>query len=235
MNYEIYCGPRRCVRPLAPGEMPPLGAHLIRPWLGYTHHGIYVGDGKVVHYGALMYNLIRKPVEEVTLATFAEGRPVYRRARIAKRASTLRRSFAARVRGSERNATACSATTASTSSNGACTTNIAASRWKRRWNFRAGSASGSWWRCCDSRRRNGVRRSRAGARSQHRRGVDVMIWPRLRRGVRRSGGARARRRMSSNRCWVVVGHQLRRSVRPMGRTTSPAGWGSATSNPACIS
>jgi len=77
MNYEIYCGPRRCVRPLAPGESPPLGAHLIREWLGYSHHGIYVGDGKVVHYGALKYNLFRKPVEEVTLATFAEGRPVF--------------------------------------------------------------------------------------------------------------------------------------------------------------
>jgi hypothetical protein len=45
--------------------------------MGYTHHGIYVGDGNVVHYGALMYDLIRKPVEEVSLAAFAEGRPVY--------------------------------------------------------------------------------------------------------------------------------------------------------------
>jgi hypothetical protein len=45
--------------------------------MGYTHHGIHVGEGKVVHYGALMYDVIRKPVEEVTLAAFAEGRPVY--------------------------------------------------------------------------------------------------------------------------------------------------------------
>ena len=77
MNYEIYCGPRRCVRPLAPGETPPLGSHLVTPWHGYTHHGIYVGDGNVVHYGALMYDLIRKPVEEVSMAAFAEGRPVF--------------------------------------------------------------------------------------------------------------------------------------------------------------
>jgi len=47
------------------------------PWLGYTHHGIHVGDGKVVHYGALMFNVIRRPVEEVSLAAFAEGRPVF--------------------------------------------------------------------------------------------------------------------------------------------------------------
>ena len=77
MNYEKYCGPLRSVRMLDPGEDPPLGAHLITPFLGYTHHGIFVGDGKVVHYGALLYDIIRKPVEEVTLAAFAEGRAVY--------------------------------------------------------------------------------------------------------------------------------------------------------------
>ena len=77
MNYSKYCGPSRCVRALEPGESPRLGAHLITPFLGYTHHGIYVGDGKVVHYGALMYDIIRKPVEEVTLEVFAEGRPLY--------------------------------------------------------------------------------------------------------------------------------------------------------------
>jgi len=47
------------------------------PWLGYTHHGIYAGEGKVIHYGALLYSMIRRPVEEVSLATFAEGRPVF--------------------------------------------------------------------------------------------------------------------------------------------------------------
>jgi hypothetical protein len=47
------------------------------PWLGFAHHGIYVGEGKVIHYGALVYDIIRKPVEEVTLAQFAGGRPVF--------------------------------------------------------------------------------------------------------------------------------------------------------------
>jgi hypothetical protein len=45
--------------------------------MGYAHHGIYVGDGNVVHYGALMYDIIRKPVEEVPLSSFAAGRPVF--------------------------------------------------------------------------------------------------------------------------------------------------------------
>jgi hypothetical protein len=77
MNYVKYCGSSRSVRALNPDEAPPPGAHLITPWLGYTHHGIYAGDGMVVHYGALMYDIIRKPVEEVPLAAFAQGRLIY--------------------------------------------------------------------------------------------------------------------------------------------------------------
>lgn len=54
-----------------------MGAHLITPWLGFAHHGLYVGEGRVIHYGALVYDIIRKPVEEVPLANFAGGRPIY--------------------------------------------------------------------------------------------------------------------------------------------------------------
>jgi hypothetical protein len=59
------------------GECPNIGAHLITPWFGFAHHGIYVGEGKVIHYGALVYDLIRRPVEEVSIEQFAGGRPVY--------------------------------------------------------------------------------------------------------------------------------------------------------------
>lgn len=69
--------PARPFRRLRPLETPLPGAHLITPWLGFAHHGLYVGEGKVIHYGALVYDLIRKPVEEVTLERFAGGRPVY--------------------------------------------------------------------------------------------------------------------------------------------------------------
>ena len=69
--------PARPFRRLRPLEAPAIGAHLITPWLGFAHHGIYVGEGKVIHYGALVYDIIRKPVEEVTLAEFAGGRPVF--------------------------------------------------------------------------------------------------------------------------------------------------------------
>jgi Lecithin retinol acyltransferase len=55
----------------------PIGAHIVTPRRGYLHHGIYVGDGKVVHYAGLCYGLHRGPVEEVTLARFGSGRPVW--------------------------------------------------------------------------------------------------------------------------------------------------------------
>jgi hypothetical protein len=58
-------------------DVPNIGAHLITPWMGFAHHGIYVGEGKVIHYGALVYDLIRRPVEEVTLEAFAGRRPVF--------------------------------------------------------------------------------------------------------------------------------------------------------------
>jgi hypothetical protein len=76
-NYLRVCTERRRVRPLGRGEQPVAGAHLMVPWLGFTHHGVHVGAGRVVHYGALMYDIIRKPVEEVSLDAFADGRPVY--------------------------------------------------------------------------------------------------------------------------------------------------------------
>ena len=67
----------RRLLPLSTDATPCLGAHLVTPWFGFAHHGIYVGDGRVVQYGALMFNLIRRPVEEVSLERFSKGRVVY--------------------------------------------------------------------------------------------------------------------------------------------------------------
>lgn len=69
--------PARPFRRLRLFDVPNIGAHLITPWMGFAHHGIYVGGGNVIHYGALVYDLIRRPVEEVSLEAFACGRPVY--------------------------------------------------------------------------------------------------------------------------------------------------------------
>ena len=49
------------------------GTHLMVYRRGYTHHGIYLGGGRVVHYaGRIKYP--RGLVEETSLAEFAEGR-----------------------------------------------------------------------------------------------------------------------------------------------------------------
>ena len=80
-------------RRLLEDEEPLPGAHIISPRRGYLHHGIYVGDGRVVHY-ALAYGLYHAPVEEVSLAQFARGRgvwarwrpPAFERAEIVRRA-----------------------------------------------------------------------------------------------------------------------------------------------------
>jgi Lecithin retinol acyltransferase len=72
-----YRGLRRCDRPLDPEHEPPLGAHMVTPRRGYTHHGIYVGGGRVVQYGGLSWGLRRDPVEEVPLSQFSHGRPVW--------------------------------------------------------------------------------------------------------------------------------------------------------------
>jgi hypothetical protein len=69
-------------RPLTHDEAPAPGSHLVTPRLGFVHHGIYVGDGKVVHYGsAFGHHLLGGPVEEVSLASFALGRAVWVRSR----------------------------------------------------------------------------------------------------------------------------------------------------------
>ena len=55
---------------------PPIGAHIVTRRHGYTHHGIYAGVGRVVHYAGLSRGLRRGPVEEISLARFAAGHRV---------------------------------------------------------------------------------------------------------------------------------------------------------------
>lgn len=47
-------------------EVPEIGDHLWVWRLGYTHHGLYIGDGKVIHY-------LKERVKEDTLENFARG------------------------------------------------------------------------------------------------------------------------------------------------------------------
>jgi hypothetical protein len=61
-----------CDWPLGTGEEPPIASHLVTPRAFYTHHGIYVGNGRVIHYSGLAYGLRRGPVEEISLERFSQ-------------------------------------------------------------------------------------------------------------------------------------------------------------------
>src|SRR5262245_38812414 len=94
MNWRARHDGRPIERVLAPGEEPPLAAHLTSPRGIYRHHGIYVGGGRVIHYAGLARGLRRGPVEEVSLEQFAHGRQVCVRADRATfdRAEVVRRA-----------------------------------------------------------------------------------------------------------------------------------------------
>jgi hypothetical protein len=51
----------------------PIGAHLVTPRKWYEHHGVYVGNGRVVHYSGFCHGYHAGPVEEVSLADFERG------------------------------------------------------------------------------------------------------------------------------------------------------------------
>jgi lecithin:retinol acyltransferase len=56
---------------------PSPGAHLTTSRGGYTHHGVYVGNGRVVHYAGFSRLWHSGPVEEVSLCQFADGCSVH--------------------------------------------------------------------------------------------------------------------------------------------------------------
>jgi HRAS-like suppressor 3 len=53
-----------------------LGAHLTAPRRTCVHHGVYVGNGRVIHNKWLVFNFTHCGVCEVSLAEFSLGRPI---------------------------------------------------------------------------------------------------------------------------------------------------------------
>ena len=51
----------------------PVGAHLVAERDGYEHHGIYVGNGQVIHYAGFSRRQRRGPVERISIGCFACG------------------------------------------------------------------------------------------------------------------------------------------------------------------
>lgn len=62
---------------LVAGQEPPVASHIITLRSGYLHHGIYVGGSQVVHYSGFAHRLRRGPVEEISLARFGRGGPIW--------------------------------------------------------------------------------------------------------------------------------------------------------------
>lgn len=54
----------------------PLGAHLIVKHFGYTHHGIYAGRGRVIHYSGFAHLFKKHPIEITPIENFSHGRKI---------------------------------------------------------------------------------------------------------------------------------------------------------------
>lgn len=53
----------------------PLGSHIYSPRIGglYNHHGIYVGNGKVIQYSGFSKGFCSGPVNEISIESFLDG------------------------------------------------------------------------------------------------------------------------------------------------------------------
>lgn len=63
------------LEPHMPPHSLPIGAHLTTPRFGYVHHGLYAGNGRVIHSAGFKTYFRRGSIEEVSLEEFVEGRP----------------------------------------------------------------------------------------------------------------------------------------------------------------
>lgn len=54
----------------------PLGAHLVVKHFGYTHHGIYAGKGRVIHYSGFAHLFKKHPIEITSIDRFSHGKRI---------------------------------------------------------------------------------------------------------------------------------------------------------------
>ncbi|WP_312524951.1 lecithin retinol acyltransferase family protein [Comamonas sp.] len=50
------------------------GDHLVSPRTGYTHHGLYIGERKVIHYGGLADGFTKEGICITSLRKFEAGK-----------------------------------------------------------------------------------------------------------------------------------------------------------------
>ncbi|MBJ9372539.1 MULTISPECIES: lecithin retinol acyltransferase family protein [Acinetobacter] len=54
-----------------------IGAHLIVKHFGYSHHGIYAGRGRVIHYSGFAHFFKKRPIEMTSLEKFSHGKTIH--------------------------------------------------------------------------------------------------------------------------------------------------------------
>lgn len=54
----------------------PLGTHLIVKHFGYSHHGIYAGRGRVIHYSGFAHLFKKHPIEMTSIENFSHGKKI---------------------------------------------------------------------------------------------------------------------------------------------------------------
>ncbi|MDO5543768.1 MAG: lecithin retinol acyltransferase family protein [Acinetobacter sp.] len=54
----------------------PLGTHLIVKHFGYSHHGIYAGRGRVIHYSGFAHLFKKHPIEMTSIEKFSHGKNI---------------------------------------------------------------------------------------------------------------------------------------------------------------
>lgn len=54
----------------------PLGTHLIVKHFGYSHHGIYAGRGRVIHYSGFAHLFKKHPIEMTSIESFSHGKKI---------------------------------------------------------------------------------------------------------------------------------------------------------------
>lgn len=55
----------------------PIGSHLLVKHFGYTHHGIYAGKGRVIHYSGFAHFFKKHPIEITKLEKFSHHKPLH--------------------------------------------------------------------------------------------------------------------------------------------------------------
>jgi Lecithin retinol acyltransferase len=75
-GYEVRLDEIGPSREVFAGSDIAWASHLITRRGAYRHHGVYVGDGRVIQYTGYSSGIRRRPVEEVGLGVFAGGHAV---------------------------------------------------------------------------------------------------------------------------------------------------------------